>query len=183
MYLQNFKLNQQPFEPSPDPDFLFLSNFHERAKSYMESVWDFPNGIVSITGEIGVGKTTLINAFIGRLDDQVCLASINQTQLSPVQFLQLLLAQFGLKPFKKRKIQLLDMFARFLSEKAADGKNPLIIIDEAQNLSKNVLKEIGRLFVDEKKKIRGIAHHSQRSHGTQRHNGRGRNPGAGSLAP
>ena len=156
MYLQNFKLNQQPFEPSPDPDFLFLSNFHERAKSYMESVWDFPNGIVSITGEIGVGKTTLINAFIGRLDDQVCLASINQTQLSPVQFLQLLLAEFGLKPFKKRKIQLLDMFARFLSEKAADGKNPLIIIDEAQNLSKNVLKEIGRLFVDEKKKYEAL---------------------------
>ena len=49
MYLQNFKLNQQPFEPSPDPDFLFLSNFHERAKSYMESVWDFPDGMLEPT--------------------------------------------------------------------------------------------------------------------------------------
>ena len=156
MYLQHFKLNEKPFEPSPDPDFLYLSNFHERAKSYMESVWNFPNGIVSITGEIGAGKTILINAFIGRLDADVCLANINQTQLSPVQFLQLLLAQFGFKPFRKRKAQLLDMLALFLSEKAADGKKVLIIIDEAQNLSKKVLKDIGCLFVDEKKKYEAL---------------------------
>ena len=65
MYLQHFKLNEQPFEPVPDPEFLYLSNFHERAKYYMESVWGFPNGIVSITGAIGAGKTILINAFIG----------------------------------------------------------------------------------------------------------------------
>ncbi|MCH9025522.1 MAG: AAA family ATPase [Proteobacteria bacterium] len=156
MYLRHFKLNEQPFEPSPDPDFLYLSNFHERARSYMESVWDFPNGIVSMTGEIGAGKTTLINAFIDRLDDEVCLANMNQTQLSPVQFLQLLLAQFGFKPFRKRKAQLLDMLAHFLSEKAAAGKKTLIIIDEAQNLSKNVLKDIGRMFVDEQRKFAAL---------------------------
>ncbi len=156
MYLQRFKLNEQPFEPSPDPDFLYLSNFHERARSYLESIWDFPNGIVSMTGEIGAGKTTLINAFVGRLDDEVCVANMNQTQLSPVQFLQLLLAQFGFKAFRKRKAQLLDMLAQFLSEKAADGKKTLIIIDEAQNLSRNVLKDIGRMFADEHRKFEAL---------------------------
>ncbi len=156
MYLDHFKLNQLPFEPSPDPAFLYLSNFHERARSYLESIWDFPNGIVSITGEIGAGKTAVINAFIGRLDDGVCLANLNQTQLTPVQFLQLLLAEFGFKPFRRRKAKLLEMLAQFLSEKAADGKKTLIIVDEAQNLSKNVLKDIGRLFVDEQKKYAAL---------------------------
>lgn len=156
MYLQHFKLNEQPFEPVPDPEFLYLSNFHERAKYYMESVWGFPNGIVSITGAIGAGKTILINAFIGGLTDDVCVAKINQTQLTPVQFLQFLLAQFGFKPFRKRKVELLDMLAQFLSEKAAAGQKTLIIIDEAQNLSKNVLMDLGRLFEDEQKRFASL---------------------------
>jgi predicted ATPase len=68
MYMDSFQLREQPFRLSPDPDFLYLSKAHSRAKAYMESTIWFTDGFVVITGEIGAGKTTLIETFLRELE-------------------------------------------------------------------------------------------------------------------
>src|SRR6185295_955956 len=123
MYLELFKLHELPFRLTPDPAFLYLSKHHARAKAYMESTIWFTDGFVVITGEIGSGKTTLIETFLKELEKDVVVAQINQTQVSAIEFLQTVLVQFGFQPFRMKKAVLL-------------------IVDEAQNLSNKVLEEI-----------------------------------------
>ncbi len=142
MYLQHFGLTEPPFRLSPDPHFLFPSRHHSRAKAYMESTVLLQDGFVIITGEIGAGKTTLINSFVEELGEDVVLAHVSQTQLSPVQFLQTVLADFGHKAFQKRKAELLDLLNEFLVEQYEQGKKCVLIVDEAQNLSPKVLEEV-----------------------------------------
>ncbi len=142
MYLQHFGLTEPPFRLSPDPHFLFPSKHHSRAKAYMESTVLLQDGFVIITGEIGAGKTTLINSFVEELGDDVVLAHVSQTQLSPVQFLQTVLADFGHKAFQKRKAELLDMLNEFLVDQYEQGRKCVLIVDEAQNLSPKVLEEV-----------------------------------------
>ena len=142
MYLEHFKLTDLPFRLSPDPAYLYPSPIHSRAKAYMESTVWFTDGFVVITGEIGSGKTTLIETFLRELDQNVVVAQINQTQISPIEFLQTLLAQFGFSPFKMRKAELLVTLNAFLIEQYANGRKVLLIVDEAQNLSLKVLEEV-----------------------------------------
>ena len=142
MYLEHFQLKELPFRLSPDPAFLYLSQIHSRAKAYMESTIWFTDGFVVITGEIGAGKTTLIETFLREIDQDVVVAQINQTQISPIEFLQTLLAQFGFSPFKMRKAELLATLNQFLIEQYANGRKVLLIVDEAQNLSNKVLEEV-----------------------------------------
>jgi len=142
MYTENFKLRELPFRLSPDPQFLFLSRAHARAKAYMESTIWFTDGFVVITGEIGSGKTTLIESFLRQVDSDVVVAQINQTQVTAVEFLQSVLVQFGFSPFKMKKAELIATVNNFLIEQYAAGRKVLLIIDEAQNLSLKVLEEI-----------------------------------------
>jgi general secretion pathway protein A len=142
MYCELFQLTEPPFRLTPDPQFLFASKQHARAKAYMESTIWLADGFVVITGDIGSGKTTLIESFLAELPDDIVLAHISQTQLSPVEFLQALLVEFGFKPFRKRKVELLSMIKDFMVEQYAAGKKILLIIDEAQNLSRKVLEEV-----------------------------------------
>lgn len=141
-YLQHFHLNQPPFGLTPDPEFVYWSKQHARAKAYMESTIWLADGFVVITGEIGSGKTTLLQSFLSELEDDVVYATVSQTQLTPTQFLQAVLTEFGFKPFNKRKVELLDMLNTFLIEQFANGNKVLLIIDEAQNLSRKVLEEV-----------------------------------------
>jgi type II secretory pathway predicted ATPase ExeA len=141
-YLEHFELTEQPFRLTPDPDFLYWSKQHARAKAYMESTIWLADGFVVITGEIGSGKTTLLQSFLSELEDDVVYAVVSQTQLSPTEFLQAVLTEFGFKPFNKRKVELLDMLNMFLIEQYSNNKKVVLIIDEAQNLSKKVLEEV-----------------------------------------
>lgn len=145
MYCELFKLNEPPFRLTPDPQFLYASKQHARAKAYMESSIWLADGFVVITGEIGSGKTTLIESFLEELPENVVLAHINQTQLTPVEFLQALLVEFGFNPFKKRKVELMSMLKNFMIEQYAEGKTLLLVIDEAQNLSRSSLEELRML--------------------------------------
>ena len=145
MNLELFKLKELPFRLSPDPQFLYLSKAHARAKAYMESTIWFTDGFVVITGEIGSGKTTLIETFVSELDTNVTLAQISQTQVSAVEFLQSVLVQFGIKPFQMKKAELLATLNRFLVEQYEAGRKVLLIVDEAQNLGLRVLEEIRML--------------------------------------
>jgi type II secretory pathway predicted ATPase ExeA len=145
MYLELFKLHELPFRLSPDPQFLYLSKQHARAKAYMESTIWFTDGFVVITGEIGAGKTTLIETFLRELQSDVIVAQINQTQLSPTAFLQTVLVQFGFSPFNMKKPEVLSTLNQYLAEQFSGGRKVLLIIDEAQNLTNRVLEEVRML--------------------------------------
>ncbi len=142
MYNELFKLNEAPFRLTPDPQFLFASKQHSRAKAYMESTIWLADGFVVITGEIGAGKTTLIESFLADLPDDVVLAHVNQTQLTPVEFLQAVLVEFGFHEFHERKVELLAKLRDYMIEQYSQGKTLLLIVDEAQNLSHKTLEEI-----------------------------------------
>jgi type II secretory pathway predicted ATPase ExeA len=145
MYLELFKLQELPFRLSPDPQFLYLSKQHARAKAYMESTIWFTDGFVVITGEIGAGKTTLIETFLRELQSDVVVAQINQTQLNPTAFLQTVLVQFGFSPFNMKKPEVLATLNQYLMEQHNSGRKVLLIVDEAQNLSQKVLEEVRML--------------------------------------
>lgn len=144
-YLEHFKLNEPPFRLTPDPDFVYWSKQHARAKAYMESTIWLADGFVVITGEIGSGKTTLLQSFLTELDDNVVYAVVSQTQLNAKEFLQAVLTEFGFKPFDKEKVELLDILNVFLIEQYSNRKKVVLIVDEAQNLSRKVLEEIRML--------------------------------------
>ena len=141
-YLDHFKLTEAPFRLTPDPDFIYLSEQHAKAKTYMESTIWFEDGFVVITGEVGSGKTTILQSFISELGDDTVCAVISQTQLTPTEFLEAALHEFGYKPFGKKKVELLTMLNDFLTEQHANGKKVVLIVDEAQNLDWRVLEEI-----------------------------------------
>jgi type II secretory pathway predicted ATPase ExeA len=145
MYLEAFKLHELPFRLSPDPQFLYLSKQHARAKAYMESTIWFTDGFVVITGEIGAGKTTLIETFLRELQIDAVVAQINQTQLSPTAFLQTVLVQFGFSPFNMKKPEVLATLNQFLVDQHVAGRKVLLIVDEAQNLTPRVLEEVRML--------------------------------------
>ena len=126
MYLDPFKLKELPFRLSPDPQFLYLSKQHARAKAYMESTIWFTDGFVVITGEIGSGKTTLIESFLKEIQSDVVIAQINQTQVSAIDFLQAVLVQFGFSPFKMKKAELIATLNNFLIEQYAAGRKVLL---------------------------------------------------------
>ena len=142
MYLDFFGLEEQPFQLTPDPHYLFFSKSHRRAKAYMDyTVWNRDSFVV-ITGEIGSGKTTLVQHLLSTIDESVIVAKIHQTQLNEIEFYQAILVEFGFKPFDASKVELLDMLNTFLLEQYAQGRQVVLIIDEAQNLSSRVLEEV-----------------------------------------
>jgi len=146
MYLEHFGLKEFPFRLTPDVDFLYMSSAHARAKAYMDySVWN-REGFVVITGEVGCGKTTLIQKLLSELnDDDMLVAKIFQTQLNDVELLQSVLVEFGLNPFSAKKVELMDMLNTFLIENYHKGKQAVLIVDEAHNLSISALEEIRML--------------------------------------
>ena len=145
MYLEHFQLTVQPFRLTPDIGFLFMSEAHTRAKSYMDyTVWN-QEGFVVITGEIGSGKTTLIQKLLSELGEDVLVAKIFQTQLDEVEFLRAVLVELGLDPFDAKKVQLLDMLNTFLVKQFQRRKQIVLIVDDAHNLNMKVLEEIRML--------------------------------------
>ena len=145
MYIDYFGLKDYPFRITPDTDYLYMSAAHSRAKAYMEYAIFNREGFVVITGEIGSGKTTLIKKLLLELDENIRVAKIFQTQLDEVEFLQAILVEFGVNPFSAKKVELLNMLNQILIESYMDGKQVLLIIDDAQNLSKRVLEEVTML--------------------------------------
>lgn len=145
MYLEFHGLKDFPFRLTPDTDFLYMSSAHARAKAYMDyTVWN-REGFVVITGEIGSGKTTLIQKLLSEFDENVLVAKVFQTQLDEVEFLQAVLVEFGLNPFHAKKVELIDMLNAFLVESFLKLKQLVLIVDDAHNLGPKVLEEIRML--------------------------------------
>lgn len=142
MYLDHFGLNRLPFQAKPSPGFLYLSAAHARAKAYLEyTVWN-NEGLAVITGAIGSGKTTLVNHLMRRLSKNIICVKIHQTKINEKQFLQLLLAKFGIDAFGAEKAKLYTLLNTFLAEQYKRKRKILLVIDEAHHLAPEVLEEI-----------------------------------------
>ncbi|MFO7603471.1 MAG: AAA family ATPase [Gammaproteobacteria bacterium] len=147
MYLEHFGLTDQPFRLTSDPRFLYLSESHARVKAYIDYATRIQDSFVIFTGEIGSGKTTLIQDAISRMPDNVVIAKIHQTQLTENEFLQAILVEFGFQPYHADKVELLEQLCKFFIQQNNKGNKVLLIVDEAQNLTRRVLEEI-RLLSD-----------------------------------
>lgn len=142
MYLDFFGLQCRPFELTPDSRFLFPSSQHARAIANIRFALLNNDSFVIITGEIGVGKTTVLNKVLSELGRDTTIARLTHTTLTPIELLQALLSEFGLRQYKSKKVRLINELRDFLVAESEAGRQVVIMIDEAQNLSKQVLEEL-----------------------------------------
>jgi general secretion pathway protein A len=145
MYEKYFQLRERPFALSPDPEYLYPSKVHQEALSYLRYGIEGHAGFVVITGEIGSGKTTMLQSLLGRLDRNITVARLVNTMLDPRELLEAIMLDFGLDPTGMSKPVLLQKLAEFLVQQRQAGKLTLLVIDEAQNLSLPALEEIRML--------------------------------------
>jgi general secretion pathway protein A len=145
MYKSFYGLKEKPFNLSPDPDYLFMSRGHEEAYTHLEYAITENKGFVVITGEIGSGKTTLINFLLRKLKQNIHVAVVNQTIVQPKQFLKLVCQEFELAVDVMDKAAMLDTFQNFLLQQFAEKKRVALIIDESQNLPNRTIEEIRML--------------------------------------
>jgi putative secretion ATPase (PEP-CTERM system associated) len=142
MYEQYYGFQEKPFSLTPDPHFLYLSKAHKRALAYLIYGLQDKKGFIAITGEIGAGKTTIIQALIKQLDTNTTVARIINTKVSPLQLLKMIMRDFGIESGSYSKEDLLEKLNEFLLEQYSRGHNTVVIIDEAQNLDPSALEEI-----------------------------------------
>jgi type II secretory pathway predicted ATPase ExeA len=142
MYLNFYKIDQKPFELSADPSFLWMSEKHKEGLAVLTYGLQDKKGFILLTGDVGIGKTTLINAFINSLDSNVIFANITNPGLKRIEFYNLLGATFNFGGKFSGKDDFLIAFRAFLENSYQDGKQVLLIIDEAQRLSRGLLEEI-----------------------------------------
>jgi general secretion pathway protein A len=145
MYEAYFKFNIKPFELLPDPDFIFMSKTHKKAVHYLQYGIQEKAGFILLTGEVGSGKTTLISDLIKRLAGNVTLAKVFNTKVSSEQLIAMINDDFGLDVKGKDKVTLFKELNDFLIEQHSRKFNPVLIIDEAQNLKPDQLEEIRML--------------------------------------
>jgi len=143
MYLEHFGLAVNPFGLSPKLDFLYRSETFEESMAHLIFGLDNQEAIVLITGAIGTGKTMALQSFLVNLGPRFEFALITNTRLTSVELMKLILEDLGVKfPVGSDKSDLLILFKDFLLEASNAGKRVLIVVDEAQNLSSEVLEEI-----------------------------------------
>ena len=142
MYTEFFGLSAKPFELLPNPKFLYLSKGHRKALSYLQYGVQEHAGFTLLTGEVGSGKTTLVRDIINKISGDVTLSMIFNTRVDGHQLIAMINGDFGLQTEGKDKVQLITELNDFLLEECTSNRQPIIIIDEAQNLSAEGLEEI-----------------------------------------
>ncbi len=146
MYRKFFGLAEAPFNLTPDSRFLFLSRRHREALANLIYGIQERKGFITLTGEIGSGKTTLCRTLANELDPETTrLALILNSFLTEIELLQTINEDFGLPAASESKKELIAELNRFLLDENVAGHNVVLIIDEAQNLSIEVLEQIRML--------------------------------------
>jgi type II secretory pathway predicted ATPase ExeA len=146
MYKEFYGLRANPFNVNPDPRYLFLTRHTEEALACLTYGIQSRKGFVLLTGEVGTGKTTLINKLLEWLRlQQVATAFIFNSRLNVPQFLDYMMADFGIPCDSKAKSQILLRLYNWLLDRYRAGETAVLIVDEAQNLSDEVLEEIRML--------------------------------------
>ena len=142
MYNKFFGFKEKPFKLVPNPAYFYLSKSHEEALAHLNYAISQGDGFVEITGEVGTGKTTLCRAFLESLNGIVEAAYIFNPKLGPKQLLRTINQEFGIKSAGDDTKELIDTLNAFLMQKKASGKKVILLIDEAQNLNRNVLEQL-----------------------------------------
>jgi general secretion pathway protein A len=143
MYKEFFGLRANPFNVNPDPRYLFLTRHTEEALACLTYGIQSRKGFVLLTGEVGTGKTTLINKLLEWLRaQQVPTAFVFNSRMNVPQFLDYMMADFGIPCDTRSKSQILLRLYNWLLERYRAGETAVLIVDEAQNLSEEVLEEI-----------------------------------------
>jgi len=146
MYKEFYGLRANPFNVNPDPRYLFLTRHTEEALACLTYGIQSRKGFVLLTGEVGTGKTTLINKLLEWLRlQQVATAFIFNSRLNVPQFLDYMMADFGIPCDSKAKSQILLRLYNWLLDRYRAGETAVLIVDEAQNLTDEVLEEIRML--------------------------------------
>lgn len=143
MYQDFYGLKAMPFNITPDPNFLFLSPTHQEALSHLTYGIEEKKGFIVLSGEVGSGKTTLCRALLQYLDGKpVDTALIMNPRLTEAQIIRAILEELGEEAKSRSKVDLLSNLNEALLERVYKGRNIVVIIDEAQNLTFEVMEQL-----------------------------------------
>ena len=156
MYRSHYDLRERPFEISTDTRFLWMGEKHKEALAMLKYGVLARKGFLLLTGDVGTGKTTLVNALMESLNEHTLVANITDPLLEPLDFFNFIAASFGMEERFDNKVDFLLRFAEFLRKENAAGKNVLLILDEAHRFSKDLLEQfrlLSNIELPEKKLI------------------------------
>ena len=145
MYLTFFGLNEKPFAITPDPRYLYLSERHAEALAHLLYGINESGGFIQLTGEVGTGKTTVVRTLLSRVPHHADVAVILNPRVTPVEFLLTICEELGLPiadADRSSVKQMVDALNRRLLTAHAEGRRIIVIVDEAQNLSADVLEQV-----------------------------------------
>ena len=142
MYLKYFKLKAKPFEISPDPRFLWVGEKHKEGFAALKYAVLTGKGFISLTGDVGTGKTTLLNALVRSFDDKYIFARIPDPSLEQLDFFNITASAFEMNRRFSGKGEFLGELSVFLNNSYANNKEAVLIIDEAQRIKPELLEEI-----------------------------------------
>ena len=142
MYQEFYGLVRSPFEMTPDPAFLYLGEAHREGLATLVYGVQARKGFVLLTGEVGTGKTTLLHALLAQLERETLSAFIFNPRLDPLDFLHVLFDEYGIEDECNTKADYLISLNRFLISQLEKDQPTLLIVDEAQSLSAEMLEEI-----------------------------------------
>ena len=145
MYLSHYNLKEKPFQLSPDPKFLWLGEDHKEALATLQYGLLTNKGFILLTGDVGTGKTTLINSLIDRSSDNIVIASVFDPQMESLDFYNFIAYSFKMNMKFKSKGDFLVKFTHLLYNTLENKKKLLLIIDESQRLTNELLEEIRHL--------------------------------------
>ncbi|MCD4805682.1 MAG: AAA family ATPase [Desulfobacterales bacterium] len=142
MYLSYYNLNEKPFQISTDPKFLWLGEKHKEALAILTYGILDNKGFLLLTGDVGTGKTTIINTLLNNLDDDVIAAHVPDPDLEHLDFFNFIANVFSIDKKFSTKGEFLNHLSKFLHDAYSKNKKVLLIIDEAQRLKPELLEEI-----------------------------------------
>ena len=142
MYEAFYNLKEAPFGSTPDPRFLYRSQGHREALAYIAYGLFGKKGFLAVTGEVGIGKTTVVRAFVHTFHPCLEVAFVLNTKVNFEEMLFLILHDFAIDVEDTSKVRMLNRLNSFLIDRFARHQNPVVIIDEAQNLAPEVLEEL-----------------------------------------
>ncbi len=150
MYLSFYGLHKKPFQINTNPSFFWFGKMHKEALALLKYGITENKGFLLLTGDVGTGKTTLVNALINSLGDEVIVAKVPDPGLEMIDFMNFVSYAFEMEKKFRRKDSFLVKFGDFLTTACSAGKKVLLVIDESQRLSPDLLEEIRQLSNIEK---------------------------------
>jgi len=156
MYLEHFNLKRYPFDQLPDPEFLYLAAQHDEALARMQFAIAINDSFTIITGEVGSGKTTLVRKLLSDMSSECTPTFVTHTRLNAEELLQMILVGLGVKPFRMGKTEMLIKLQEMVDVERQKGRRIVIVVDEGQNFSVEMLEELRLLTCMDTEKSKSI---------------------------